>query len=84
MRTSSGPAVITGGTGFLGSHLCERLIAENYEVLCLDNFLTGTPTTSPTSSSTTASGWSRPAHHRIESPGGRPGTQEEGPDAAPM
>lgn len=37
-------AVITGGAGFLGSHLCERLLAEDYEVICLDSFLTGTPT----------------------------------------
>jgi len=36
-------AVITGGAGFLGSHLCERLLRDGYEVLCLDNFLTGTP-----------------------------------------
>jgi dTDP-glucose 4,6-dehydratase len=36
-------AVITGGAGFLGSHLCERLLGEGFEVLCLDNFLTGTP-----------------------------------------
>jgi dTDP-glucose 4,6-dehydratase len=36
-------AVITGGAGFLGSHLCERLLSDGYEVLCLDNFLTGTP-----------------------------------------
>jgi len=35
--------VITGGAGFLGSHLCERFLVEGYEVLCLDNFLTGTP-----------------------------------------
>ena len=34
-------AVVTGGAGFLGSHLCERLLADGYEVLCLDNFLTG-------------------------------------------
>jgi dTDP-glucose 4,6-dehydratase len=33
-------AVITGGTGFLGSHLCDRLIAEGWEVLALDNFIT--------------------------------------------
>jgi dTDP-glucose 4,6-dehydratase len=38
-----GHAVITGGAGFLGSHLAERLLDEGYEVLCLDNFLTGTP-----------------------------------------
>jgi dTDP-glucose 4,6-dehydratase len=36
--------VITGGAGFLGSHLCERLLVDGYEVLCLDNFITGTPT----------------------------------------
>ncbi len=35
--------MITGGAGFLGSHLCERLLRDGYEVLCLDNFLTGTP-----------------------------------------
>jgi UDP-glucuronate decarboxylase len=34
--------LITGGSGFLGSHLCERLLAENANVLCLDNFFTGT------------------------------------------
>jgi dTDP-glucose 4,6-dehydratase len=35
--------VVTGGAGFLGSHLCERLLAEGHEVIALDNFLTGTP-----------------------------------------
>jgi len=34
-------AVITGGAGFLGSHLCERLLAEGYGVVCVDNLLTG-------------------------------------------
>ena len=33
--------LITGGAGFLGSHLCERLLAEGQDVLCLDNFFTG-------------------------------------------
>jgi dTDP-glucose 4,6-dehydratase len=33
--------VITGGAGFVGSHLCERFLAEGHEVLCLDNLLTG-------------------------------------------
>jgi len=34
--------LITGGAGFLGSHLCERLIADNANVICVDNFFTGT------------------------------------------
>lgn len=34
-------AVVTGGAGFLGSHLCDRLIKENIKVICLDNLLTG-------------------------------------------
>lgn len=33
--------VVTGGAGFIGSHLCERLINEGHDVLCLDNFFTG-------------------------------------------
>ena len=33
--------LVTGGAGFLGSHLCERLIDEGHEVICLDNFFTG-------------------------------------------
>ena len=33
--------LVTGGAGFLGSHLCDRLIADGHEVLCLDNFFTG-------------------------------------------
>jgi dTDP-glucose 4,6-dehydratase len=35
--------VVTGGAGFIGSHLCERLLADGAEVICLDNFLTGRP-----------------------------------------
>lgn len=34
--------MITGGAGFLGSHLCDRLLQEGHEVLCVDNFFTGT------------------------------------------
>ncbi len=33
--------LVTGGAGFIGSHLCERLVGEGNEVLCLDNFFTG-------------------------------------------
>jgi dTDP-glucose 4,6-dehydratase len=35
--------VVTGGAGFLGSHLCDRFVAEGVEVVCLDNLLTGKP-----------------------------------------
>jgi len=34
-------SVVTGGAGFLGSHLCDRLIAENHSVICIDNLITG-------------------------------------------
>ena len=33
--------LVTGGAGFLGSHLCDRLIGDGHEVLCADNFFTG-------------------------------------------
>src|SRR6187455_2008178 len=33
--------LVTGGAGFLGSHLCERLVAAGHEVLCVDNYFTG-------------------------------------------
>ena len=33
--------LITGGAGFIGSHLCERLLSEGNEIICLDNFFTG-------------------------------------------
>ena len=34
-------AVVTGGAGFLGSHLCDKLISEGHKVICIDNLLTG-------------------------------------------
>jgi dTDP-glucose 4,6-dehydratase len=36
-------AVVTGGAGFLGSHLCDKLISEGFKVVCIDNFITGNP-----------------------------------------
>jgi dTDP-glucose 4,6-dehydratase len=36
-------AVVTGGAGFLGSHICEHLLAQGTGVVCMDNFLTGSP-----------------------------------------
>uniref|UniRef100_A0A832DPL3 UDP-glucuronate decarboxylase n=1 Tax=Ignavibacterium album TaxID=591197 RepID=A0A832DPL3_9BACT len=36
-------AVVTGGAGFLGSHLCDKLISEGFKVVCIDNFITGSP-----------------------------------------
>ncbi len=41
MAMNSKKILITGGGGFLGSHLCERLLNEGHEVICLDNFFTG-------------------------------------------
>jgi UDP-glucuronate decarboxylase len=41
-RTDSKRVLVTGGAGFIGSFLCERLLADGCEVLCIDNFFTGT------------------------------------------
>ena len=38
-----GRALITGGAGFLGSHLCELFLSRGHEVVCMDNFITGSP-----------------------------------------
>lgn len=39
--TTRNTILVTGGAGFLGSHLCDRLIADGHDVICLDNFFTG-------------------------------------------
>ena len=36
-------SLVTGGAGFIGSHLCDRLIQEGHDVICMDNFITGRP-----------------------------------------
>ncbi len=41
MSINSKRVLVTGGAGFLGSHLCERLLGEGHDVLCVDNFFTG-------------------------------------------
>ena len=38
MSIAKGRVLVTGGAGFIGSHLCERLLGDGYEVLCVDNF----------------------------------------------
>lgn len=42
MSISKGRALVTGGAGFIGSHLCERLLADGYDVLCVDNYYSST------------------------------------------
>jgi len=42
MTIAKGRALVTGGAGFLGSHLCDRLLADGYEVLCVDNYYSST------------------------------------------
>jgi dTDP-glucose 4,6-dehydratase len=41
MNTETGTAVVTGGAGFLGSHLCDHLLARGHRVICIDNLDTG-------------------------------------------
>ena len=42
MTISRGRALVTGGAGFIGSHLCERLLDDGYEVICVDNYYSST------------------------------------------
>jgi UDP-glucuronate decarboxylase len=42
MSIATGRALVTGGAGFLGSHLCDRLLDDGYEVLCVDNYYSST------------------------------------------
>ena len=41
MRTVQKRILVTGGAGFLGSHLCDRLCVQGHDVLCVDNYFTG-------------------------------------------
>ena len=41
LKVPTGRYLVTGGAGFIGSHLCERLLAQDAEVVCVDNFITG-------------------------------------------
>lgn len=41
MKSNKKKILVTGGAGFIGSHLCERLLHDRHEVICLDNFFTG-------------------------------------------
>ena len=42
MTIARGRALVTGGAGFIGSHLCERLLSDGYDVLCIDNYYSST------------------------------------------
>ena len=42
MTIAKGRALVTGGSGFIGSHLCERLLNDGYDVLCVDNYYSST------------------------------------------
>ena len=44
MPTSLKRILVTGGAGFLGSHLCDRLVAQGHDIICLDNFFTSQKT----------------------------------------
>ena len=40
-KNSDKKIVVTGGAGFIGSHLCEKLLSQGHEVICVDNYFTG-------------------------------------------
>ena len=42
LKTISKRILVTGGAGFLGSHLCDRFLSEGHEVICVDNFYSST------------------------------------------
>ena len=42
MSIARGRVLVSGGAGFIGSHLCERLLADGFDVLCVDNFYSST------------------------------------------
>ncbi len=42
MTIAKGRALVTGGAGFLGSHLCDRLLSDGYSVICVDNYYSST------------------------------------------
>ena len=42
MSLARGRVLVSGGAGFIGSHLCERLLADGFDVLCVDNFYSST------------------------------------------
>ena len=42
MSIALGRVLVTGGAGFIGSHLCERLLHDGYDVLCVDNYYSST------------------------------------------
>ena len=62
--------LVTGGAGFLGSHLCERLVADGHDVICLDNFFTSQKTNVGHLLGGRISSWS-PRHHVAHLAGGR-------------
>ena len=67
--------LVTGGAGFIGSHLCERLLAEGHDVICLDNFFTGSKDNIIHLLDSHRFELDPPRHHRADPAGGRPDLQ---------